>query len=172
MAKENVKAAIHYTPVCRSWQKEFKTFLRKQSNHYSYKIKFLYRWWRKLCITSGMEVVAKTIALYISHLVEITAAVVIGIAFLQLLFGYVKLFFAKNKHHSNTYLRVQFGSALTLALELMLAADILITAVAPTWEDIGKLAAIAAIRTALNYFLEKELVALETRNKDQSENIK
>jgi uncharacterized membrane protein len=48
-------------------------------------------------------------------------------------------------------------------LELLLAADILRTAVAPTWEDIGKLAAIAAIGTALNYFLEKELKTMEGR---------
>jgi uncharacterized membrane protein len=44
-----------------------------------------------------------------------------------------------------------------LALEFQLAADILSTAVAPTWEAIGKLAAIAVIRTVLNYFLTKEM---------------
>lgn len=38
-----------------------------------------------------------------------------------------------------------------------LAADILNTAVTPTWTDIEKLAAIATLRTALNYFLEREL---------------
>jgi uncharacterized membrane protein len=65
--------------------------------------------------------------------------------------------FHKEQYIANTLLRVQFGSSLTLALELLLAADILRTAVAPTWDDIGKLAAIAAIRTVLNYFLEKEL---------------
>jgi uncharacterized membrane protein len=43
----------------------------------------------------------------------------------------------------------------------LLAADILRTAVAPTWEDIGKLAAIAAIRTVLNYFLERELHTIQ-----------
>jgi len=36
-----------------------------------------------------------------------------------------------------------------------LAADILRTAVAPTWDDISKLAVIATIRTMLNYFLAK-----------------
>jgi uncharacterized membrane protein len=61
----------------------------------------------------------------------------------------------------NTWLRVQFGSSLTLALELLPAADILRTAVTPTWNDIGKLATIAAIRTVLNYFLEKELRQME-----------
>ena len=43
------------------------------------------------------------------------------------------------------------------ALELLLGADVLATAVAPSWDDIGKLAAIAELRTALNYFLGKEL---------------
>jgi uncharacterized membrane protein len=38
-----------------------------------------------------------------------------------------------------------------------LAADILNTAVTPSWNDIEKLAAIAALRTALNYFLEREI---------------
>ena len=45
---------------------------------------------------------------------------------------------------------------LAVALEFELAADILRTAVAPTWNEIGQLAAIAALRTALNYFLGKE----------------
>lgn len=42
---------------------------------------------------------------------------------------------------------------------MLLAADILLTAVAPTWDEIAKLAAIATIRTALNYFLQKEIEA-------------
>lgn len=53
--------------------------------------------------------------------------------------------------------RLAFARYLTLALELQLAADILSTSIAPTWDRIGKLAAIAVIRTVLNYFLEREL---------------
>ena len=44
-----------------------------------------------------------------------------------------------------------------LALEFELAADVLRTAISPTWDDVGKLAAIAAIRTVLNFFLEKDI---------------
>ena len=58
---------------------------------------------------------------------------------------------------SFTPVRLAFARYLTLALELQLAADILSTSVAPTWDRIGKLAAIAIIRTALNYFLSKEM---------------
>jgi uncharacterized membrane protein len=48
---------------------------------------------------------------------------------------------------------------LVLGLEFMLAADIVRTAIAPSWDDIGQLAAIAVIRTFLNYFLERDLEA-------------
>lgn len=58
---------------------------------------------------------------------------------------------------SFTPIRLGFARYLTMALELQLAADILSTSVAPTWDRIGKLAAIAVIRTVLNYFLTKEL---------------
>jgi uncharacterized membrane protein len=44
-----------------------------------------------------------------------------------------------------------------VALEFELAADILNTAVTPTWNEIGKLAAIATLRTALNYFLQRDI---------------
>jgi uncharacterized membrane protein len=53
--------------------------------------------------------------------------------------------------------RLTFGRALVLALEFQLAADILGTAVSPSWDHLGKLGAIAAIRTFLNFFLEREL---------------
>ncbi len=56
-----------------------------------------------------------------------------------------------------TSIRLRFARYLMLALELQLAADILSTSIAPTWERIGKLGAIAVIRTALNYFLSREM---------------
>ena len=48
---------------------------------------------------------------------------------------------------------------LLLGLEFMLAADIVRTIIAPSWDDVGRLAAIAVIRTFLNYFLERDLEA-------------
>jgi uncharacterized membrane protein len=52
---------------------------------------------------------------------------------------------------------VRFGIWLLLGLEFELAADIIRTAISPSWTDIGQLAAIAAIRTVLNHFLEKDI---------------
>ncbi|MER5932449.1 DUF1622 domain-containing protein [Streptomyces sp. NPDC002054] len=54
-------------------------------------------------------------------------------------------------------IRLDLGRFIALGLEFQLAADVLRTAVAPTFTEIGQLAAIAAIRTALNYFLAKEI---------------
>lgn len=48
---------------------------------------------------------------------------------------------------------------LLLSLEFMLAADIVRTIITPGWDDIGRLAAVAVIRTFLNYFLERDLEA-------------
>ncbi|MGK5740842.1 DUF1622 domain-containing protein [Micromonospora sp. URMC 103] len=55
-----------------------------------------------------------------------------------------------------TPIRLFLGRYLALGLEFQLAADILRTAVSPTFNQIGQLAAIATIRTALNYFLSRE----------------
>lgn len=60
-------------------------------------------------------------------------------------------------HEAKEEIRLRLGRWLALALEFELGADILRTAVAPTWSEIGQLAAIAAVRTALNYFLQKEI---------------
>ena len=46
---------------------------------------------------------------------------------------------------------------LVIALELQLAADIIATATHPTLDELMKLAAIAVIRTFLNYFLVLEI---------------
>jgi uncharacterized membrane protein len=56
-------------------------------------------------------------------------------------------------------IRLTLARYLSLALEFQLAADILSTAISPSWDEIGKLAAIAVIRTALNYFLGLEIKA-------------
>jgi uncharacterized membrane protein len=56
-----------------------------------------------------------------------------------------------------TPVRLDVGRFLALGLEFQLASDLLRTAVAPSFEEIGKLAAVAAIRTALNYFLGREI---------------
>ena len=52
---------------------------------------------------------------------------------------------------------LHYASWIVLGLEFALAADIIRTAISPSWDDIGKLAAIATLRTVLNYFLKDDL---------------
>ena len=65
--------------------------------------------------------------------------------------------------NTRNYIRVRtrFARSLALALEFQLGADILATAVDPNYQTLGKLAAIAVIRTFLNYFLAREIKELE-----------
>jgi len=109
-----------------------------------------------------MEQIAKNITINVSHAVEILAAVIIGVAVIKTLYNYFSFLKAGSPKTTKEEIRVQFGSSVAVSLELLLGADVLATAVAPSWDDIGKLAAIAVIRTLLNYFLEKELTRMHT----------
>jgi uncharacterized membrane protein len=64
---------------------------------------------------------------------------------------------------------LRFAIWILLALEFALAADIIRTAIAPTWDEIGKLAAIAVIRTGLNWFLAKDIETYSERNRQVRE---
>ncbi len=61
----------------------------------------------------------------------------------------------------NAYLR--YARWLVAGLTFQLAADIIGTSVVPTWDEVGRLGAIAVIRTFLNYFLERDLTEVEQR---------
>ena len=62
---------------------------------------------------------------------------------------------------------LKFGVAIALALEFALAADIIRSTIAPSWDAIGKLAAIAVIRTLLNVFLMRDLESLGEEPKER-----
>jgi uncharacterized membrane protein len=89
-------------------------------------------------------------------LVEALGAVVIAAGIVVVVLALMRYALA-GRGGSFIPIRLSFARYLTLALELQLAADILSTSVAPTWDRIGKLAAIAVIRTVLNFFLSREL---------------
>lgn len=91
------------------------------------------------------------------ELVEAAGAIVIfvgaAIAFVRFVVT------AARRRHVDDFVPVRLGLGryLALGLEFQLAGDILRTAIAPTFAEIGQLAAVAAIRTALNYFLNREI---------------
>jgi len=54
-------------------------------------------------------------------------------------------------------IRQHLGAHLLLGLEIFIAADIISSAVSPSWEKVGMLVAIVGVRTILSYFLRMEL---------------
>ncbi len=100
---------------------------------------------------------SKVVIEYLARGVEFAAALIIGVAAVEATMKSAVLFFRPGEPQRKLEVRLTFARWLAVALEFELAADILNTAVTPTWSDIEKLAAIATLRTALNYFLEKEI---------------
>lgn len=101
---------------------------------------------------------SKLVIEYLARGVEFAAALIIGVAAVEATWKSLVLFVKRDAPpEMKNEVRLTFARWLAVALEFELAADILNTAVTPTWQDIEKLAAIATLRTALNYFLEREI---------------
>ena len=67
-----------------------------------------------------------------------------------------------NRRLRHVWLR--YGHWLVAGLTFQLAADIIGTSIAPSWEELGQLGGIAAIRTFLNYFLERDLAVMRDQD--------
>jgi uncharacterized membrane protein len=93
------------------------------------------------------------------RLVELAGAVIIfgGVVIAVVRLLWVAVSRSRRSADSFVPIRLDLGRFLALGLEFQLASDLLSTAVAPTFEEIGRLAAVAAIRTALNFFLAREI---------------
>jgi uncharacterized membrane protein len=70
--------------------------------------------------------------------------------------------------HVNPDVWLRLGRWLVAGLTFQLAADILETAVTTSWDEVARLAAIAAIRTFLNFFLERDLGEVRRRQPESA----
>jgi uncharacterized membrane protein len=122
-----------------------------------------------------LEVILKLWTQFLASGIEGIAGIIIAIAAFQAAIQAIMLFIkaatqrAPRRQEPQTELiRLRLGRWLALALEFELGADILRTAIAPSWSDIGQLAAIATIRTLLNYFLQQEIDRAAQRQPDNA----
>ncbi|MBV9036833.1 MAG: DUF1622 domain-containing protein [Acidobacteriaceae bacterium] len=121
---------------------------------------------------AGLLAEAKFVIQYLARGVEFAAALIIAMAAIEATIKSIILFIQRGAPpERKNEVRLTLGRWLAVALEFELAADILNTAVTPTWNDIEKLAAIAALRTALNYFLEREIRQESSPEQRQAEQI-
>ena len=97
------------------------------------------------------------------------------LALVIILFGTLEAFYsgvvlALSRNDTGTERRdiwLRYARWLVAALTFQLAADILETSIAPDWETVGRLTAIAIVRTLLNYFLEKDLSEIRERQTER-----
>ena len=124
------------------------------------------------CSPARMESYFKELTLWLASGSEAAAALVIGLATIEATLRALWLFVqgafpqvgVREHQDDKERVRLRLGRWLAVALEFELAADVLRTAVAPTWDEIGQLAAIVVLRTLLNYFLQKEIDKAEARD--------
>ncbi|MBN1756196.1 DUF1622 domain-containing protein [bacterium] len=96
---------------------------------------------------------------------QLLAMLVILIGVIKALTIYIKEIVLKKKSlKAITESRLEIGHSFSLGLAFLIGASILKTIIAPTWNDIGQLACIIGIRTALNYFLLRDVKQLTSEN--------
>jgi uncharacterized membrane protein len=121
-----------------------------------------------------MEEIFRELSSYVALALEVLSVLMIAMgaieAMWQMLPAIVR---GRTSHGVRRAAWMSLARWLLLGLEFMLAADIIRTVIAPSWDDIGQLAAIALIRTFLNYFLERDLenaarvpVSVESTNRE------
>lgn len=99
---------------------------------------------------------------YVIYGIEALGVIVIVMSAVRTVVRYVMDFFRYPKIDVST-LRLTLGQSMVMALEFLVAADILKSALDDTsWNDILLLAALIGLRTLLNYLLENELEHLSS----------
>ncbi len=114
---------------------------------------------------SEIEQWLKQAGLFLALAIELVAALIIAAAIARAAYFALSAFFTSRGSPEDV--RLTLGRWLALSLEFLVAADILRTAVAPSWEEIGRLAAIVVLRTALNFFLDREIERSAARTRSE-----
>ena len=106
-----------------------------------------------------MEIIHNILQVVVLTISGVGAAVVVwGVKEAIVAFIRLKISAAKEDAVSQSEaIRQRLGAHLLLGLEIFIAADIISSAVSPSWEKVGMLAAIVGVRTVLSYFLRMEL---------------
>src|ERR1700761_5439255 len=104
-----------------------------------------------------MDAIVETAARWVALGCDAATIAVIAWGAILALWRVILTWRGKTGHPIKRDIWVRFAGWIALALEFALAADISRTALAPTWDQIGQLSAIAAIRTFLNLFLTRDI---------------
>ena len=90
-------------------------------------------------------------------LIDILALIIVLVGTIEAFFGGMRAMLSSPTGHERRDIWLRYARWLVAGLTFQLAADIIETSIAPGWDEIGRLAAIAVVRTFLNFFLERDL---------------
>jgi uncharacterized membrane protein len=96
-------------------------------------------------------------------LIDWLALIIILVGTAEAFFRGFLLMFSSPTGHERRDVWLRYGRWLVAALTFQLAADIIETSITTSWEAVGRLGAVALIRTFLNYFLERDLTEVRER---------
>jgi uncharacterized membrane protein len=109
-----------------------------------------------------MEESFRTVASYVALMLESLVVLTVAIGAAETIYRIVvATVVERSSDWDRRAVWLRFAGWILLSLEFALGADIVRTAIAPSWEDIGKLGVIAAIRTGLGFFLGRDLETVE-----------
>jgi uncharacterized membrane protein len=100
---------------------------------------------------------------YSVWMIDAMALIVIVGGTIECFFGGIRAMYASTTGHERRDVWLRYARWLVAGLTFQLAADIIETSITPSWQDIGQVAAIAIVRTFLNYFLERDLSEVRNR---------
>lgn len=113
---------------------------------------------------------------WLIRITEVIVLVIDAMALVVIAFGTVQAFvatlaatFSPVPGHDRRDIWLRYARWLVAGLTFQLAADIVESSITTSWEAVGRLGAIAVIRTFLNYFLERDLEEVRKRQREKAE---
>jgi uncharacterized membrane protein len=103
---------------------------------------------------------------YAVVMIDAMALVIIVVGTIEAFVNGLRVMASSSSGHERRDVWLRYARWLVAGLTFQLAGDIVETAIAPSWQDIGRLAAIAVIRTFLNFFLERDLAEIRERQNE------
>jgi uncharacterized membrane protein len=114
-----------------------------------------------------MQELVKQLAEHVALSIELVAILVVTVGTLEAVAAAIRMIFTGRSDSARREAMLKYARWLAAGLTFQLAGDLVHTSVAPTWDAIGRLAAIAVIRTFLTFFLERDIKEIRERNARQ-----
>jgi uncharacterized membrane protein len=100
-------------------------------------------------------------------IIDALALIIIVVGTVEAFFGGLRAMLGSPSGHERRGIWLRYARWLVAGLTFQLAADIIETSITTEWQAVGRIAAIALIRTFLNYFLDRDLEDVRRRQREK-----